>query len=99
MNLKYEAVFIIKIDDEDKIKEVKDRIDNIFESEGMNVFKKEDFGDKKLAYEIKKQSSGRYYLINYEVPEGKENREGKFKIKLNTMEEVLKFIIVRMNEE
>lgn len=94
---KYEAVFIIKINEEEKnIKETIEKINNIVKSEGGEILKKEDLGNRKLAYEVKGENQGRYYIINFKIPE---DYEGKIKVKINTIDEVIKFIIVKMNDD
>ena len=62
MGEKYEAVFIIKENkDEENIKNI---IKNIIESEKFKIFKEETIGNKKLAYEIKGEKRGIFYLLN-----------------------------------
>ena len=94
---KYEAVFIIRSDEGmNIIKETIEKINNIVSSESNNIFKKEEIGEKKLAYEIKEQKKGLYYSIKSEVDDSKENVDGKISMKVNTIIEVIKHLIIRM---
>lgn len=96
---KYEAIFIIKnCDDADKVKEVIDRINNMVISEYCDIVHKEELGIKKLAYEVKGETRGYYYLINFKAPDSLEDT-GKISVKINTVEEVIKHIIVKMEDD
>ncbi len=96
---KYEAIFIIKnCDDADKVREVIDRINNMVISEYCDIFHKEELGVRKLAYEVKGEKKGYYYLINFKAPDSLEDT-GKISIKINTVEEVIKHIIVKMEDD
>lgn len=97
MNQKYEAIFIIKEDKElSKTKEVIDRIDNIVTSMGFDIFYKEEKGIRDLAYKVKGEKKGYYYYINFKVSEDLQNEVNKISVKINTIEEVLKHIILEL---
>lgn len=97
MNQKYEAIFIIKEDKElSKTKEVIDRIDNIVTSMGFDISYKEVKGVRDLAYKVKGEKKGYYYYINFKVPEDLQNEVNKISVKINTIEEVLKHIILEL---
>ena len=96
---KYEAIFIIKnCDDADKVREVIDRINNMVISEYCDIFHKEELGVRKLAYEVKGEKKGYYYLINFKSPDDFADT-GKISMKINTVEEVIKHIIVKMEDD
>lgn len=97
MDKKYEAIFIIKNNENiEKVEEVIDKINNMVISEYCDIFHKDKIGVKKLAYEIKHEREGFYYLINFKTQN--ENQEiNKISIKINTIEEVLKHIIIAIN--
>ena len=60
----YEIVTIFVPDiAEDKLNEKIKRVKNLINSSGGEVIKEENWGNKKLAYEIKKFSNGIYYFI------------------------------------
>lgn len=93
---KYETVMIInsKITQEEFDKVI-NKITNVIENNGK-IDRKEDYGIKKLAYEIRKNKEGHYYLIEFES-------EAYFIRELERVyritDEVLKFIVVRKDVE
>lgn len=90
---KYEAIFIIKPDNEERIKDVIDRINNIVLSEYCEITHKENVGIKKLAYEIKSYKTGYYYYINFNM---NINVLGRISLKFNTIEEIIKYIFLEL---
>lgn len=95
MDIKYEAIFIIK-DDEDEVKNAIEDINNIVIAEGAKVYKPETIGKKKMAYEVKGYREGYYYLIQFELDESKEKSVKKMSNKINTLENVLKHLIIKL---
>ena len=93
---KYETVFIINPNVEDSgVKELIEKFSNIINNDGK-VESVEELGKKKLAYEIKKNSEGIYVLINFEAaPALISELERVYRI----TDEVMKFIVVRKDEE
>lgn len=93
---KYETVFIINPSVEDAgVKELIQKFSNIINNDGK-VESVEELGMKKLAYEIKKNSEGNYVLINFEAaPSLITELERVYRI----TDEVIKFIVVRKDEE
>lgn len=96
MNETYEAVFIIKdYKDTEKIKEIIKEIDEIVINEGYEIYNRNDHGTKNLAYEIRKEKKGYYYVINFRDVSKKKNAREKVRRNINTMEDVLVFIIIK----
>lgn len=96
----YEAIFIIKeIEDEKKVDEVIKKINNVILAEKAEFTKKEKMGLKRLAYEIRGQKKGYYYLVNFKTIDENGKNTGKISAKINTIEEVIKYIIIRMDDE
>ena len=93
---KYETIFIVNPNVEEAgVKELIEKFSNIINNEGK-VESVEELGKKKLAYEIKKNSEGIYVLINFEaVPGLIKELERVYRI----TDEVIKFIVVRKDEE
>ncbi len=93
---KYETVFIINPNVEDAgIKGLIQKFSDIINSDGK-VESVEELGKKKLAYEIKKNTEGTYVLINFEAaPTLIQELERVYRI----TDEVIKFIVVRKDEE
>ena len=93
---RYETVFIINPNVEEAgVKELIQKFSNIINNDGK-VESVEELGMKKLAYEIKKNSEGNYVLINFEAaPSLITELERVYRI----TDEVIKFIVVRKDEE
>ena len=93
---RYETVFIINPNVEETgvkalIKKFSDVINNAGKVENV-----EEMGKRKLAYEIKKNKEGYYVVINFEAqPELIKELERIYRI----TDEVIKFIVVRKDEE
>lgn len=100
MEKKYEAIFIIRnLKEQQELKYTIERINNMIISEGCEIFKKEEMGLKKLAYEIKGTKEGYYYLVNFKDTNNKKDVSGRVSVKINTLEEVLKHIILKMEDD
>lgn len=93
---KYETVFIINPSVEEAgVKELTQKFSDLINSDGK-VESVEEMGKRKLAYEIKKNSEGIYMLINFEAnPTLIKELERVYRI----TDEVIKFIVVRKDEE
>ena len=93
---KYETIFIINPSVEEAgVKELTQKFSDLINSDGK-VESVEDMGKRKLAYEIKKNSEGIYVLINFEAnPTLIKELERVYRI----TDEVIKFIVVRKDEE
>ena len=92
---KYESVIIINPNlEEEAIKSLIEKISNLINTDGK-VSSVEEAGKKKLAYEVKKNKEGYYVIINFEAqPELIVELERNYRI----TDEVLKFIVVRVEE-
>jgi small subunit ribosomal protein S6 len=93
---KYETVFIINPSVEEAgIKDLIQKFSDIINNDGK-VEEVQEMGKRKLAYEIKKNSEGIYVLINFEAaPSLIKELERVYRI----TDEVIKFIVVRKDEE
>ncbi|MCI8276833.1 MAG: 30S ribosomal protein S6 [Clostridia bacterium] len=93
---KYETIFIINPSVEEAgVKELTQKFSDLINSDGK-VESVEEMGKRKLAYEIKKNSEGIYVLINFEAnPSLIKELERVYRI----TDEVIKFIVVRKDEE
>lgn len=97
MEKKYELLCFIKEDcDKDKI--IK-KINKMVTDLGGNIFHNEDMGLRDLAYEIKGNKKAYFYLANYEVTESNKNIYSKLSIRINTVEEIIKHMIIPCNIE
>jgi small subunit ribosomal protein S6 len=89
---KYEATFIFRIE-EDKMAQAKEFVKNIFETKSAKILKEEDLGERILAYEIKRQSKGRYFFYELEFEPSKLNDTEK-ELRINS--DILKFLFVKI---
>jgi len=65
-NRRYETVFILPSDsDEGKKKDILDRLDGVVEKGGGIRIKREDWGVRRLAYPVKNQPKGYYFLLDF----------------------------------
>ena len=96
--VKYEAIFIIKNDKEEQIRDAIERIENIILSEYCEIISKEKKGTRKLAYEIKGNKTGYFYYVSFKGDYIDKNSLGKMSIKINTIEEVIKHIFFKMED-
>ncbi len=94
---KYELALVVnaKIEDEARAATVEKAKEYITRF-GGTVTDVDDWGKKKLAYEIQKMSEGYYYFIQFEAePEAPVEIESQLRI----MDNVLRFLIVRKDEK
>ena len=75
MNIKYEAVFILKENCETK--SVTAEIDKVIEEQKGKIFFREELGLRKLAYKVKGNSNGYHYGLNVEADENLKNSLGR----------------------
>lgn len=92
----YETILILKADlSDEQIKENVERLRELIVKANGAVLHYEDWGKKKLAYDIKKQGRGSCHLYQYSAP-ASVLVEMDSALKLN--EGVLRFVTVRMKE-
>lgn len=94
---KYELALIVnaKIEDDARaavVEKAKEYITRF----GGTVTDVEDWGKKKLAYEIQKMSEGFYYFIHFDAEAGV---PGKLEQSVRIMDNVLRFLCVRRDDE
>jgi small subunit ribosomal protein S6 len=94
---KYETVFISDPDLQDQARaDLFDKIRNIITSEKGVVLNFDEWGNKKLAYEIKKKSRGHYVCVTYGGSGGLVTEiERNFRL----TEDVLKFMTIVLSED
>jgi small subunit ribosomal protein S6 len=65
----YETVFILNpVLSEQQVKETVSKFEDFLTSKGAEMVTKEDWGLKKLAYEIQHKKSGFYHLFQFTAP-------------------------------
>ena len=94
MNSEYESICIINSKAKN-INQIKQKIKEVFNENGGIILNVNDIGIKKLAYKIKNETIGYYYFLKVRFKDYKSNPISKPSIKLNTIEEIIKYIIIR----
>ena len=93
---KYEIMFIIKAElDEKGIKDTEKAMEKVLTDMKSKIVNTKDMGQRKLAYPIKKQVRGYYFVLNVEATK-EAIKEFDRKIKLD--ENVLRHLIIREEE-
>ncbi len=65
----YESVFILNpVLSDQQVKETVSKFEDFLTSKGAEMVSKEDWGLKKLAYEIQHKKSGFYHLFQFKAP-------------------------------
>ncbi len=94
---KYEMMFIVKTgSDEAAVKKVADEIQKIAKDNKAKISEFKELGLKKLAYSIKKEINGYYFVMNFEA-EAEAIKELDRKTSIN--ENVLRHLIIKEDEE
>jgi small subunit ribosomal protein S6 len=93
---RYDLIFIVQPDlSEEETKAVSDRYLQIITGQKGIIIKTEDWGKRRLAYDIKKQSRGNYFLVDFYGP-GSMIREIERNLKID--DNILKFITVKTRD-
>ncbi len=93
---RYETIFISHPDlSEDDHAEIEKKLRSIIASLNGDIIKLEDWGAKKLGYEIRKNSRGRYYLLDYLAAPALV-RELERNLRLN--DQILKFQTIKVSD-
>ena len=94
---KYELALIVsaKIDDDARAAVVEKAKDYIVRF-GGEISDVEEWGKKKLAYEIQKMPEGYYYFIHFDAAP---NVPGELEQNVRIMDNVLRFLCVRRDED
>jgi small subunit ribosomal protein S6 len=93
---RYELIFIVQPElSDEETKAVSDRYLQIITAQKGIIIKTEDWGKRRLAYDIKKQSRGTYILVDFYGP-GSMIREIERNLKID--DNILKFITVKTRD-
>jgi small subunit ribosomal protein S6 len=93
----YESIFIVNanLTDEETANVIK-KMQDVVTKQGGEMLKFEDWGKKKLAYEIKKQKRGHYAFFQFKsAPAAVAELERTYKM----TDAVIKFITVKLEKE
>lgn len=90
---KYELAMVLSpaLDDESKTAEVA-KVQSLLERFGAKIEKVDDWGKRRLAYEIKKVNEGFYSFTSFEAPA---SAPAEIESRMRIMENVLRYLIVR----
>lgn len=92
----YETVFILTpVLSEDQVKETVKKFRDYLLSKGAEIVNEENWGLRKLAYKIKKKSTGFYILFEYRIDTQKLK---EFETQLKRDERVLRFLTVYLDK-
>ena len=93
---KYEIMFILKSNEEEAIKTQVSELKAIITDMNGEIVNEKEMGNRKLAYPIKKELNGYYYVINVNA-----NNEAiaEFDRKARISENVIRHLIIRLDEE
>ena len=93
---KYELSFVVNAKIEDDVRAaVLEKAKGYIEGLGGTVTEVEDWGKKRLAYEIQKMREGFYYFIQFEADA---SVPGQLEQKVRIMDHVLRFLCVKKDE-
>ena len=94
---KYEMMFIVKATiEEAKVSEVAENLKSVITSMKGEITDSKDLGQKKLAYPIKKELNGYYFVMQFEAAK---EAEAELSRKAGLDENILRHLIVRLDEE
>ena len=94
---KYEMMFIVKATMEsENVKATAENIKKIVTDLKGNVVEYKELGEKKLAYPIKKELNGYYFVMQFEATNA---AEAELSRKAGLDENILRHLIVRLDEE
>ncbi len=94
---KYEMMFIVKATmDSENVKATAESIKKLVTDLKGNVVEYKELGEKKLAYPIKKELNGYYFLMQFEA---NKEVEAELNRKAGLDENVLRHLIIKLDEE
>ena len=93
---KYEIIFILDPDlEEEQAQSLVEKVKGIIAQANGEVLKVEDWGKRKLAYEVKKKAKGHYILVHLS---GSPSLLSELERNFRVMDAVIKFQSVRLDE-
>ena len=94
---KYEIALVISTRlEEDAKNEVLEKVKRRVSRAGGTITNIEDWGKKRMAYEIQKMKDGYYYFIQLE---GNSETPAKLEASLRIMDNVLRYLVVKADEQ
>lgn len=92
----YELALVVnaKIEDDARLAAL-ERVKSIITKHGGNITNVDDWGKRKLAYEIQKMNEGFYYFIQFESDS---NVPSEVEQRIRIMESVIRFLCIKVDE-
>ena len=93
---KYELAVVVsaKIEDDERAAVI-EKVKDIITTNGGNITNVDEWGKKRLAYEVQKMREAFYYFIQFE---GASTVPGEVESRIRIMENVIRFLIVKDGE-
>ncbi|MFO0321078.1 MAG: 30S ribosomal protein S6 [Bacteroidota bacterium] len=96
MEKRYETVFILTpVLSEDQAKEAAKKFEKVLADQGAKIIHHENWGLKKLAYQIQKKSTGFYHLIEFA---GKGTEVAELELQFKRDERILRFLTIALDK-
>ena len=94
---KYELAVVLnaKLEEDDKTASL-EKVKALIERFGGQITNVDDWGKKRLAYEIKKMNEGFYYFIQFDA---EATAPAEIESRIRIMDNVIRYLIVRADEE
>lgn len=93
----YETVFIMTpVLSDEQMKETVKKFENILLEKGAEIVHQENWGLRKLEYQIQKKSTGFYHLFEFKATP---NVVGEFELQYRRDERIMRFITVLLDND
>jgi small subunit ribosomal protein S6 len=98
MSKRYETVFIITpVLSDEQAKETVKKFKDLLVDKGAKIVHEEDWGLRKLAYQIQKKSTGFYYLMEWDY-EGQDNLVALLELTFKRDERIMRYLTVSLDK-
>ena len=93
---KYELTFVVnaKIEDDERAAVV-DKCKALIERFGGTITNVDDWGKRRLAYEIQKMKEGFYYVVQFDAPT---SAPAEIESRIRIMDNVMRYLVVKREE-
>ncbi len=92
----YETLYIVRPDlQEEEVEQVAREVESLITGNGGNIVRSEQWGKRKLAYEVQKFGEGYYVLVRFTAPAGVTARlENHFRL----TDAIIRFLLLHFDE-
>lgn len=93
---KYELTFVVnaKIEDDERAAVV-DKCKALIERFGSTITNVDEWGKRRLAYEIQKMKEGFYYIVQFDAPT---SAPAEIESRIRIMDNVMRYLVVKREE-